>query len=126
VDAILRGMDAFNSGDDEGYVSLAHPDVEWDAGLLGTSTYRGQEGVRKHLRDVRAAWADLQAEVVGTPTDMDEWVVWEIRLRGHGRTTGAPVEGSQFLIAKFREGLVERGGACASRAEALEAVGTSE
>ena len=126
VDAILRGMDAFNIGDDEGYVSLCHPDVEWDAGLLGTPMYHGREGIRKMLRDVRAAWADLQAEVVGTPTDMDEWVVWEVRLRGHGRTTGAPVAGHQVLIAKFRDGLVERGGAFASKTEALEAVGRSE
>jgi hypothetical protein len=57
---------------------------------------------------------------------MDAWVVWEVRLRGHGRTTGAPVEGSQFFTAKFREGLVECGGAFASKAEALEAVGLSE
>ena len=87
VEAILRGMDDFNNGNDEAYAALAHPDVEWDAGLLGTPTYRGREGIRKMLRDVRAAWADLQAEVVGTPTDIETWVLWEVRLRGHGRTT---------------------------------------
>lgn len=126
IDAILRGMNDFNDGNDEGYVSLAHPDIEWNTGLLGTPTYRGREGIRRMLRDVRAAWADLQADVVGTPTDMDAWVVWEVRLRGHGRTTGAPVEGSQFFTAKFRAGLVECGGAFASKAEALEAAGLSE
>ena len=126
VDAILRSVDDFNSGNDDGYVALAHPDVEWDAGLLGTPTYRGREGTRKMLRDVRAAWADLQTEVVGTPTDIDPWVFWEMRLRGHGRTSGAPVEGSMFVAAKFRDGLVERGGTFTSKAEALEAVGLSE
>lgn len=126
VDAILRGVDAFNHGDDQAFAALAHPDLHWETGLIGTPTYRGPEGIRQMLRDVRASWTDMRGDVVGAPLDLGELVVWEFRLRAKGRTTGAPVEMSQFVAAEFRDGLVVRGGAFASKTEALEAAGLSK
>jgi ketosteroid isomerase-like protein len=126
VEAVLRGCDAFNHGDDQAFAALADPDLQWDTGLLGTPTYRGPEGIRQMLRDVRASWTDMRGDLVGAPLDLGGWVVWEFRLRAEGRTTGAPVEMSQFIAAEFRDGLVIRGGAFASKTEALEAAGLSE
>ena len=126
VDAVLRGNEAFNRGDDEGFASIAHPEVQWESGLIGTPTYHGREGIRQLMRDVRAAWIDMQAEIIGDPIDLGEWIVWECRLRAKGRMTGAAVEGSQFFAVKFRDGQVVQGGAFSTKAEALEAAGVSE
>ena len=46
VAVVYRAERAFNEGDVEALVSLTHPDIEWETGLIGTPTYRGHDGIR--------------------------------------------------------------------------------
>jgi ketosteroid isomerase-like protein len=125
VEAVYRAERAFNEGDVEALVSLLHPDIEWETGLLGTPTYRGHDGVRRMFRDVQAAWADLHMEIVGDPLERDDAVLLEAHLEAHGRSTGAPVEATQFWVEEFRDGLCIRHRAFLTKSDALAAVGLS-
>jgi ketosteroid isomerase-like protein len=126
VEAVYRAERTFNQGDVEEFVSLLHPDVEWETGLLGTPTYRGHEGIHRMFRDVQAAWADIRMKIVGDPVDRDDAVMFEAHLMATGRSTGAPVEATQFWVSDFREGLCLRHRTFPTKAEALAAVGLSE
>ena len=126
VEAVYRAERAFNEGDVEAFESLLHPDIEWETGLLGTPTYRGHDGIRRMFRDVQAAWADIQMEIVGDPVEREDAVMFEAHLTAHGRSTGAPVEATQFWVSEFRAGLCVRHRTFLTKAEALEAVGLSE
>ena len=126
VEAVYRAERAFNEADVDALVSLLHPDIEWETGLLGTPTYRGHDGIRRMLRDVQAAWSDIQMEIVGDPVERDDAVLVEARLVAHGRSTGAPVEATQFWADHFLGDLCVRHQAFLTKAEALEAAGLSE
>ena len=78
------------------------------------------------LRDVQAAWADIQMEIVGDPVERNDAVMLEVHLTAHGRSTGAPVEATQFWVSDFRAGLCVRHRSFLTKAEALEAVGLRE
>jgi ketosteroid isomerase-like protein len=126
VEVVYRAERAFREGDVEALISLLHPDIEWETGLLGTPTYRGHDGIRRMFRDVQAAWADIQMEIVGDPVERDDAVLLETHLVAHGRSTGAPVEATQFWVEDFRDDLCVRHRAFLTKAEALEAVGLRE
>jgi ketosteroid isomerase-like protein len=126
IEAVYRAERAFNEGDVEALVALVHPDVEWETGLIGTPTYRGRDGIRRMFRDVQAAWADIRTEIVGDPVERNDSVLLEVHLIARGRSTGAPVEATQFWVSDFRAGLCVRHRAFLAKADALDAAGLSE
>jgi ketosteroid isomerase-like protein len=125
AEIVKSAADAFNRGDAEAFVALAHPDIEWDAGVLGTPTYRGRDGLRRLFRDVEAAWGEMQVDV-DLLAESEDAVVLACRFRARGRTTGAPVEATQFCAVEFAEGLARRGCMLFSEQEARDAVGLSD
>jgi ketosteroid isomerase-like protein len=126
VEVVRAAEQAFNRMDLEAFAAYAHPEIEWDAGLIGTQTYRGRNGVREMLRDVQKSWSEMRMEIIGEPLGVDDTVVFEARLVARGRSTGAPVDASQFFVARFKDGSCIQARAFTSRSEALEAVGLSE
>jgi ketosteroid isomerase-like protein len=77
------------------------------------------------IHDVDAAWEDLvtKASLVAEAGDS---MVAEWQMVGRGKTTGAHVEGQQFVAVELRNGLAIRVHAFPTKAEALEAAGLSE
>ena len=68
----------------------------------------------------------MRMEIVGDPVERDDAVMVEAHLIAHGRSTGAPVETTQFWVSDFREGLCVRQQTFLTRDEALEAAGLRE
>ena len=66
VELTLASYETFLSGDLDLFVSLYHPDCEWDVsryrGWDGDKTYRGRDGLRRFYTDWTAAFEDLQTE----------------------------------------------------------------
>lgn len=125
-DELVRAAEeAFNRSEVDAFVDLVHPDVAWDAGLLGTPTYRGREGVRQMLRDVEASWEGLDVRATLLASRGPVMVVeWNMKLQG--KTSGASVEGRQFVTVELRDGLAIRLRAFQTLAEAREAAGLAE
>jgi uncharacterized protein len=125
VELLRSAHEAMMRRDYNAVSEFAHPDIEWETGLPGTSTYRGREGVRRMFQDVDKAWEEWRMEPLNY-IEGDDVVVIEARFVARGRTSGATVEADQVSAMEFADGLVRRVRVFTERTEALEAVGLRE
>jgi SnoaL-like domain len=65
VQVVREGYDAFNRGNIEGVVATLDPDIEWwpAADEPITQPYRGHDGYRSLVAEIRDYVPDLQAEI---------------------------------------------------------------
>jgi ketosteroid isomerase-like protein len=125
VEALRRGIDAFNRGDFEVFVDVAHPDIRITTELIGTPEYHGREGARQMLHDIATAWENFRMDAVEFRARGDD-VFMDLRATARGRTSGASVEARAFYVATFRDGKTVRLQGFTERSKALEAAGLSE
>ncbi len=122
-----RAYEAFNRGDVETCLALADENVEISSRLapLAEGKYRGHEGVRRWLQNLWDAFPDWRSELMEV-RDAGDMTVGAVRIRGHGRESGAPFEQAIWQVAQWRNGKIVRLTSYDSEAEALEAVGLGE
>jgi ketosteroid isomerase-like protein len=125
VDAFERAIDAYNRGDVDAFLSVFDPAAEWhtltQAVFGGQSTvYRGHEGIRRFVREVDEALADVRAECAEI-RDLGERIVAVGQLRGRGRSSGAAAETPIGWVVDFADGKVVRMRDYLDPDEALEA-----
>jgi len=127
VQVIREGYDAFNGGNIEGVVATLDPDIEWwpAADEPITEPYRGHDGYRSLVAEIRDYVPDLQAEIEEVFAVADR-VVTCVRFWGRGRDSGVPVEIRETNVARFRDGKIVEVREYREKAEALEAVGLAE
>ena len=118
------GLPAALAGEDvDSYLEQIHPDVEWIPimAVLEGRTYRGHEGVRKWLADLRDDWEVFEA----VPDEIEYlgggyWLVlghWNARARG----SGIELEGQPAAWIQHRtEGRLDRLQTFTDRGEALK------
>ena len=110
-----------------GVLGILHDEVEWDyvGAFPEAVTYRGPEQVAEFLRGWAAGFDDFgfEAEEI---IDAGEAVLVLLHQWGRGKDTGAQVESRTWQAFTFREGKVVHCHGYDTRAEALEAVGSSE
>ena len=124
--AFRAAVDAWNRGDQEGWVASFDPDGVWQPGLTQVDGGRpivGRDGIRQ-------AWSDLhEAFEVLTPeydefVDTGEAIVAVGRLTGRS-TTGVPINAEYAVVARYHDGLAVSVRSYTSHAEAREAAGLS-
>ena len=110
IDAAVSVLiDTFNRSDIEGFIAIAHPEVELRPirGMLEEIEYQGHDGLREFQADSEAAWTELEFQPAGIEARGEEAVIGGFfRLRG--RASGALTERSAALAVRMREGLVAR------------------
>jgi uncharacterized protein len=123
VETVLAGYEAFNRGDMEAILATLDPAIEWwpatDEPI--TEPYRGYDGYRALVGEIREYVPDLQAEIEETFAVADQ-VVTCVRFWGRGRDSGVPVEIRETNVARFRDGKIVEVREYREKAEALEAV----
>jgi len=126
-----RVADAFNRRDVDAldaFLALCDPDIEFHsrlAELEGGRPYHGHEGVRSWWESVFALFADFSTEIEDV-RDGEDSTVSQIRQRGHGVASDAPIDQRQWIVAKWRDKKVVWVRIYLSEAEALEAAGLRE
>src|SRR5689334_9613641 len=128
VERIVRdGYDAFNRGDLEAALTYLDPNIEWWPATdeLVVEPYRGHDGYRMLFGEAREGVPDLQVEIEELSVVGDQAVTC-VRFWGRGRESGAPVEIREAHVARLRDGMVLEVREYRTKAEALEAAGTSE
>jgi ketosteroid isomerase-like protein len=127
VEIVRAGYDAFNRGDLEANLAALDPAVEWwpAADEPITEPYRGHDGYRTLVGEIREYVPDLQAEIEECFAVGDR-VVTCLRFWGRGRDSGAPVELRETNVARFRAGKIVEVREYRERAEALSEVGLPE
>jgi len=89
------------------------------------SFHRGHDGIRELWRQWLAAWETLEFNVLAVE-DRGDLVIFEVKQRNRGRTSGAAVDFHYFQAFTFHDGKVTAVCTADTRAEALEAVGLPE
>lgn len=129
LEVVRRLVDAYNRRDIDGpFAELLTPDFEWYPGLtrgLDGGSYRGREGAERFAADTSENWEDLQ-NVTEELRDLGDRVLLLGRLKGRGKTSGAPVDQPYAGIFDFRGPRIWRYRVYLDRAEGLRVAGVSE
>lgn len=124
VDALRRGVDAFNRGDMDGMLAMLDPELEFvTAGLFPgiARTYRGHEGWIAFWRDFRGTWESLSV-TANEFRDAGDQVVLLMTFDALGRN-GLEVHRKFANVWTLRDGLAVRVQSYGEWGAALEAAG---
>ena len=129
VDVVKRLVDASNCRDvDRAFAELVTPDFEWHPAIVGAlhgAVYRGREGVERFAADTSENWEELQ-NVAAEFRDLGDLVFVLGRLKGRGKSSGAPVDQQYAGIYDFRGDRIWRYRVYFDHAEGLRAAGLAE
>jgi ketosteroid isomerase-like protein len=129
VEALRRGLVAWNSGDYDGWIGPAHPDIEWVSAIAqrlegAGAVYRGISGLRRFWEEWHGVW-DFRLDATEM-RDLGDSVLVLGRISATGRVSGVDTEGPLALVVTFEDGLVVRMHSYPTTDDALEAVGLSD
>lgn len=107
--AVVSAIDAYNAGDVDGLLTMAHPDIEWEVAPEhpASTTHRGFDAVREYHEDWRNTLHGLTVDLRSVAESGDD-VVTVCRLRGKGGESGADVEVEIAFLTTFRDGKATR------------------
>jgi ketosteroid isomerase-like protein len=131
VEAVRRGVQAWNADDLDAFLAELDPEVEWHPSIEpalegGETTYRGHDGARKAWDDYRrGAWERLTMRIQEI-RDLGESVLVLGQADLTARTTGLEFSEEVGSLMTFRGGKVITSRDFLSHAEALEAAGLRE
>jgi ketosteroid isomerase-like protein len=129
VEIVRRGYDAWNRGNEDAWISMLHPEVEFQTAQLFSDTeavYHGQEGMRKFWDRFRAAWESVLVEVDRIEPIGDDRVLALFWFRAVGRGSGAEVRVQYANLFKIDQGALRRCIGFSDWNEALKAAGLSD
>jgi Ketosteroid isomerase-related protein len=128
VETLRRALDAFNGRDRAAWIAVCDPEVEnyppreWPE----NARIRGAGAIYDFYVEAVKAW-DQGSFDWGEFIDAGNDRIVANQLREmRGKTSGASVEWSYWVVFTFRDGRVLRSEWFADKAEALEAAGLSE
>ena len=127
VELVRQGFARWNEGDYDFFLNLAAPDIELLSrfGSLTGEPYRGHEGVREWLADIRQSFERFELWLDDLRDLGDEVLaIGGINMRARG--SGLDLKEPMGWVLEFRGGRVARMRFYAAPAEALEAVGLWE
>jgi ketosteroid isomerase-like protein len=118
-------MDALSRGDVDRLIELADPQIEWHsffAQLGEGGSYKGHEGTRRYMSDLKDAWEIVRADV-DDAVGVGDVAVLVGHLHYRGRGSGAETETAAGWMLRFRAGKVVYFRAFRDPESALAAVG---
>src|SRR5262245_21330883 len=91
---VLDGYARFNAGERVPELWFFTPDTEYHAAREDpdSAIHRGLDAVRRHYANWVESYPDLTVEPVEAKASEDKVLLW-VHFSGHGRESGAPVEG---------------------------------
>ena len=126
-ETIQVAYEAWSTRDIDALLPLVHPDSEARPILganIGSSVYRGREGLREWFEDLHQEWEAFETRVTDTEERGDR-VLLTIQVHARGRASGVVIEGELYHLVEFREGLIWRLVAFQDRDAAVQALGAT-
>jgi ketosteroid isomerase-like protein len=127
--AIAReGLEAFQRGDVETFLSLLDPDVEIFSPpeLPNPAQFRGRDGYLPWASQWLDAWETFELEAEGLEPVGEHHVLMTTVQRGIGKGSGVEVEMRVYYMAEYRNGLATRVHLYADREKAMKAARAQE
>ena len=128
VELHRRALEAFNARDEEGYLALSDPSIEFHSAFAAVSgaVYHGHDGLRRYVEDIEDAWGDEAGLEPEAYFDLGERTLVFYLAHGRGAQSGVEVEGRYAQVVGWRDGLAVYLKAYAHREDALSDLGVSE
>ncbi len=123
-EVIRLAYEAWSSRDIDALLELVDPDAEARPILganIGSSVYRGKEGLREWFEDLHQEWETFETRVVGVE-ERGHCALLTIQVHARGRASGVVIEGELYHLVAFRDGLILRLEAFQGRDSAMEAL----
>jgi ketosteroid isomerase-like protein len=129
VEALKRGIDAFNRRDLRALLKELDPNIEWHSALpvllAGERTvYRGHKGVRDMIRESDEV-SDYQVEL-SEIRDLGDQLLGIGHARTRGARSGIELDSPWFALVELNENRAIRIRTYLDRTKALEAAGLRE
>jgi ketosteroid isomerase-like protein len=127
VDIVNRCIDAFNARHVDAFTALTTPDFVWSPSMVAVEgeVFQGSEGIRRYFASLSSAWETFLI-VPDSFRELPSVVVMLGRLRGHGKSSGVPVDASLGIVFDLRDGKVARIRGYLDHGEALQAAGLAQ
>jgi ketosteroid isomerase-like protein len=127
VDMYRQVVDAWNRGDVDVLLTFMNDDVEVSTFLTAIEgdSYAGHRGVRRWWQNFHDMFPDWHARIEDL-RGIDDATLARLRMTGHGRDSGAPVDQQMWHVVRWREGKISRLTSVRTEPEALKAVGPEE
>jgi ketosteroid isomerase-like protein len=126
VEAVRRGVEAYNRGDVDGVLEMADPEVTLVPirSLLEGGAYTGHEGLREFLADMDEDWERREVEV-DEIRDLNGRVLVLGNFHAVGRSSGSEVRQPVAWLCEMRAGRLRGLKAFSDQDSALSELGLS-
>jgi ketosteroid isomerase-like protein len=122
VELALGAIDVFNRRDLDGFLALMAEDGEIHSRLVAMEGgYRGLDGARRWWRDLLEFIPDYMVEPVGEVRAIGDATLAQLRARGHGAASTAPLDETFWQLVRWRDGKCVWWCNYMTEAEAIEA-----
>ena len=130
MDAFRRVIEGLNRRDTEAVLSELDPAIEWQMALQSvmggeSAVYHGHAGVRRYIRDMDDAFADVEVDYPDV-RDLGDRVLAIGRFRIRGKGSDVEIESPVAALADIKDGRGTRVLTFLDVGEALKAAGLSE
>jgi ketosteroid isomerase-like protein len=123
-EAIATAYGAWSRRDIEALLSVVHPESEARPILganIGTSVYRGHEGLRAWFKDLHQEWESFETSITRTDVRGDR-VLCTLQIHACGRASGIVIDHEMYHLLDMRDGMIHRLEAFQDRDAALTAL----
>jgi ketosteroid isomerase-like protein len=121
ADVVRLAFERANANDPDGLMALCDPEVTFTdvPEIPGSTTYRGRDGIRDWLRNVREISDDLSLQIWELEENGDV-VLAETSAEMHGKASGAEVGWRFWTVWRVSDGLITYHHGYSRREDALE------
>jgi len=129
VEIVLRGTEAYNRRDLDGFLKDWAPDAVLDWSRTRTfeaRVYRGRDEIREFAEAFLAAWEEARIEIVYGPVEVEEGLLIAENVTYLRGREGIEVQARSAWLISIQGGVQTSLTVYQTRQEALAAVGLSE
>ena len=123
-DVIRVAYEAWSGRDIEALLEVVHEESEARPILganIGTSVYRGKEGLRDWFLDLHQEWERFETRVTAVD-ERDSRALCTLHIQARGRASGVAIDAELYHLLEFRDGLIFRLEAFQDRDAAVKAL----
>jgi len=123
-DVIRVAYEAWSRRDIEALLEIVHEESEARPILganIGTSVYRGKEGLRDWFLDLHQEWERFETQVTAVE-ERDDRALCSLHIHARGRASGIVIDAELYHLIEFRDGLIGRLEAFQDRDAAMKAL----
>ena len=123
-DVVHRAYEAWSRRDVEALLEVVHPESEARPILganIGTSVYRGREGLREWFHDLHQEWETFETTVTGIDERGDRALLI-VQVHARGRASGVVIDDALYHLVEVRDGMILRLEAFQDKGDAMAAL----